>query len=112
MKINRCAARVRQNATAKTKSRRLISVNVAALTSPTLKRGGHSMHYHYFTLEQRNALENAIRSRLAEPGMKDALERLHTPQFGVCESCGADIAYIKLAGNPRLTRCSGCATNR
>lgn len=69
------------------------------------------MHYHYFTLEQRRALEDAIRSRLAEPGMKDALERLRTPQFGVCESCGGDIAYAKLAGNPGLTRCPACATN-
>jgi RNA polymerase-binding transcription factor DksA len=69
------------------------------------------MHYHYFTIEQRNALENAIRSRLGEPGMKDALQRLHTPQFGVCESCGADIAYVKLAGNPRLTRCASCSAS-
>ncbi len=68
------------------------------------------MHYHYFTLEQRSALETAIRSRLAEPGMQDALERLRTPQFGVCESCGADIPFVKLAGNPRLTRCLSCAS--
>ena len=66
------------------------------------------MHYHYFTLEQRRSLEDAIRARLAEPGMRDALERLRTPRFGVCESCGADIAYVKLAGNPRLTRCPEC----
>lgn len=66
------------------------------------------MHYHYFTLEQRRSLEDAIRLRLAEPGMQDALERLRTPQFGVCESCGADIAYVKLAGNPRLKKCSSC----
>ena len=66
------------------------------------------MHYHYFTLEQREALERAMRSRLAEPGMQSALERLHTPQFGVCEVCGADIAFIRLAGNPTLKRCAGC----
>ena len=66
------------------------------------------MHYHYFTLEQREALERAMRSRLAEPGMQSALERLHTPQFGVCEACGADIAFIRLAGNPTLKRCPGC----
>jgi RNA polymerase-binding transcription factor DksA len=66
------------------------------------------MHYHYFTLEQRSALEDAIRSRLAEPGMRDALERLRTPQFGVCDACGADIPYVKLAGNPGLTRCISC----
>ena len=66
------------------------------------------MHYHYFTLEQRRVLEDAIRSRLAEPGMKDALERLHSPDFGVCERCGTDIAYAKLAGDPQLTRCPSC----
>ena len=66
------------------------------------------MHYHYFTLEQRRALEDAIRSRLAEPGMRDALQRLRTPQFGVCESCGGDIPYAKLTGDPGLTRCLSC----
>jgi RNA polymerase-binding transcription factor DksA len=40
--------------------------------------------------------------------MQSALERLHTPQFGVCEVCGADIAFIRLAGNPTLKRCPGC----
>jgi len=66
------------------------------------------MHYHYFTLEQRRALEEAMRSRIAEPGMKAALERLHTPEFGVCEACGADIAFIRLAGNPTVRRCGSC----
>jgi hypothetical protein len=57
------------------------------------------MHYHYFTLEQRSALEAAIRSRLAEPGMKTAMQRLHT---------AGDIAYVRLAANPRLRRCPDC----
>ena len=34
------------------------------------------MHYHYFTLEQRHALEQAIRTRFAGPGMQQELERL------------------------------------
>jgi RNA polymerase-binding transcription factor DksA len=66
------------------------------------------MHYHYFTIEQRNALTDVIRSRMAEPGMDCALQRLHTPEFGVCESCGADIPYVRLAANPRLRRCASC----
>ena len=66
------------------------------------------MHYHYFTLEQRNALAELMRSRLAEPGIADALERLRTPDYGVCESCGADIPYAKLTANPRLRRCPTC----
>ena len=66
------------------------------------------MHYHYFTIEQRSALEEAIRTRLAGPEMKVALERLHSPEFGVCEACGADITFIRLQGNPALKRCAGC----
>ena len=66
------------------------------------------MHYHYFTLEQRNALSELIHSRMTEPGMQSAAERLHSPDFGVCESCGTDIPFIRLMGNPRLRRCMGC----
>lgn len=70
------------------------------------------MHYHYFTLEQRSALENAMRARLGEPGMNLALERLRTPDFGVCESCGAEISYAHLIGNPTLKRCPRCQPAR
>ena len=66
------------------------------------------MHYHYFTLEQRHALERAIRQRQAEPAMEGMLERLHSPEFGVCESCNGDIPYVKLIGNPALKRCPDC----
>ena len=66
------------------------------------------MHYHYFTIEQRNVLAELMRSRIAEAGMPTALERLHTPGFGVCESCGADIAFAHLVSNPRLYRCPSC----
>jgi DnaK suppressor protein len=66
------------------------------------------MRYHYFTLEQRDALGQAIRSRSDEPGMHAALERLHAPSYGVCESCGEDIPFIRLMSNPRLRRCTRC----
>ena len=66
------------------------------------------MHYHYFTIEQRNALAELIRARMAEPGMGAVLERLHTPAFGVCESCEADIPFARLTANPRLRRCARC----
>jgi RNA polymerase-binding transcription factor DksA len=66
------------------------------------------MHYHYFTLEQRHALERTIRQRMSEPGMETMLETLRTPEFGVCESCGSDIPYVKLIGNPALRRCPDC----
>jgi len=66
------------------------------------------MHYHYFTIEQRNALAELIRARMAEPGMEAVLERLHTPEFGVCESCAVDIPFARLQANPRLRRCARC----
>jgi RNA polymerase-binding transcription factor DksA len=67
------------------------------------------MHYHYFTLEQREALEGLIRASLAgRPGMDDALKRLHSPAFGVCEACGGDIPYRKLAADPLAARCPAC----
>ena len=66
------------------------------------------MHYHYFTIEQRSGLAQLMNARIAEPGMDTALRRLHTPEFGVCESCGADIPFVQLQANPLLTRCARC----
>ena len=67
------------------------------------------MHYHYFTIEQRAELERAMRSRLGEAGMRAALERLHTPELGVCERCGGDIPFARLVIEPAITRCAKCA---
>ena len=73
------------------------------------RRGDHAaMHYHYFTIEQRDVLTELMRTRSAEPGMEAALKRFHTPEFGVCESCEADISFAQLRANPRLTRCARC----
>ena len=66
------------------------------------------MHYHYFTIEQRNALAELMHERATEPGMQAALERIHTPEFGVCESCQGDIPFVQLQANPQLTRCDRC----
>jgi RNA polymerase-binding transcription factor DksA len=66
------------------------------------------VHYHYFTLEQRDALAAAIRARAGEPGMAAAAERLHTPEFGVCEACGADIPFARLMTDPLVNRCARC----
>jgi RNA polymerase-binding transcription factor DksA len=66
------------------------------------------MHYHYFTIEQRSVLAELMRERSAEPGMEAALKRVHTPGFGVCESCEADIPFAQLRANPLLTRCPRC----
>ena len=39
-----------------------------------------------------------------------ALERLHEPNYGVCEVCGTDIPYSRLSANPSATRCISCQT--
>ena len=72
----------------------------------------YPMHYHYFTIEQRNVLAELMRARLAEPGMDTALKRLHAPEFGVCEACGGDIPFVRLQANPRLTHCARCLAER
>ena len=66
------------------------------------------MHYHYFTLEQRDALAQAIQARAGEPGMAAAAARLHSPEYGVCESCGADIPFARMMADPGLRRCARC----
>src|SRR5690348_16403113 len=44
---------------------------------------GEPMHYHYVTLEQRQALEGRIRESLAgRAEMDSALQRLRSPVFG------------------------------
>ena len=66
------------------------------------------MHYHYFTLEQRNALREVILSRLEDRERDPALDRLRAPDYGVCDTCGTDIPFSVLLGNPLLRRCAGC----
>ena len=61
------------------------------------------MHYHYLTLEQRNALEKAM-SGLPE----SQRQSLHQPDYGVCERCGKDIPYVRLLGQPLVRVCSAC----
>lgn len=40
--------------------------------------------------------------------MLAARARLHTPEYGVCVDCGADIPYARLEVAPGATRCVGC----
>ena len=67
------------------------------------------MHYHYFTLEQRASLEQAIRSAINdERARARALEHFHTPKYGVCRNCGGDIPYIRLSDRPLTQLCGRC----
>jgi len=68
------------------------------------------VHHHYLTLEQRAALERLIRSRAGSAAdLKSALERLHSPDYGVCIECGKDIGYDRLESDPDALHCKACA---
>jgi RNA polymerase-binding transcription factor DksA len=67
------------------------------------------MYQAYFTLEQREALARAILSRQAPlPERRRALEQLRDPGYGLCSVCGEAIPFVRLLGNPGLTRCRRC----
>jgi DnaK suppressor protein len=66
------------------------------------------MHYHYFTLEQRDSLEQQIRASLMGPALHSALGRLHSADYGVCEACGGDIPFRRLRADPLARRCPRC----
>lgn len=40
--------------------------------------------------------------------VEQALVRLHTPDYGECAQCGADIPFTRLHANPLATRCTAC----
>ena len=69
-----------------------------------------AVHYHYFTLEQRAALEELLRTRIADKAKLDAaLERLHQPDYGVCIECRKDIDFVRLEADPDALHCRDCA---
>lgn len=71
------------------------------------------MHYRYFTLEQRDHLEQAIRERAPSPAdLAQALERLHTPDYGTCVACGVEMPYVELIEEPAATLCPACRAKR
>jgi RNA polymerase-binding protein DksA len=41
-----------------------------------------------------------------------AAVRLHTPDYGVCDDCGAEIPYARLDAQPTATRCVACQSRR
>ena len=96
---------------------------------------------HYVTIEQRETLEKMLQSRAgilreeiredaqadlnAEPeavalkldvaelrAVEAALARLHTPDFGLCADCAAQIPYSRLSANPAALRCTSCQAKR
>jgi len=41
---------------------------------------------------------------------KEALRRLHSPEFGICTDCGEKIPFARLTAEPTATRCFACQT--
>jgi RNA polymerase-binding transcription factor DksA len=72
------------------------------------------MHYHYFTIEQREALSREIRRMMSGEdvanGLTSALARLRSPDYGLCEACGEDVPFIRLMKDPLAQRCRRCAS--
>ena len=73
------------------------------------------MHYHYFTLEQRESLSRVIHLTMSSEdktgGLGSALERLRSPDYGVCEACEEDVPFVRLLGDPFARRCRRCESN-
>jgi RNA polymerase-binding transcription factor DksA len=67
------------------------------------------MHYHYFTLEQRSSLEQALRANLAGSALDDALGHLRSAAYGVCQTCGGDIPFRRLISDPLAQTCPNCS---
>ena len=67
------------------------------------------MHYHYLTIEQREALERQFRAQLRGKALDEALTRLHQPDYGVCIECRQDIGYERLETDPSALHCRACA---
>lgn len=52
------------------------------------------------------------RDRQALAGIQEALARLETGEYGICEECGEDIAPARLKAQPMATLCVHCQSLR
>ena len=55
-------------------------------------------------------LRTRDRERRLIKKIEDALERLHSDDFGYCEACGVDIGVKRLEARPTATLCIDCKT--
>ena len=61
-----------------------------------------------FELEKRLALEKRLRDQLAE--IEHALEKFEKGTYGLCDSCGRQIAIERLEALPQASLCVECKT--
>ena len=61
-------------------------------------------------LEELETAEGLEQVRLSEArAINAALQRIESGSYGVCASCGGDIAPARLAAQPTATLCINCA---
>ena len=60
----------------------------------------------YFLLRLREREQKLLKK------IDEALERIANGTFGICESCGEDIAYKRLKARPVTTLCIDCKTKQ
>ncbi len=58
---------------------------------------------------QQMALETARRRQQRLVRIEGALRRIESGDFGYCFVCGEEIDALRLAVDPTVTRCMGCA---
>lgn len=56
--------------------------------------------------EERSSKLNTLETRLLD--IKDALEKINTENYGVCENCKKEIEEDRLEVNPAATTCKDC----
>ncbi|MGE0073470.1 MAG: TraR/DksA family transcriptional regulator [Thiomonas sp.] len=61
-------------------------------------------------VEAMDAVEIAATARDASElaAIDSALQRLDTPEFGICIDCGAEIEPARLLAEPTVLRCAAC----
>ncbi len=91
---------------------RLMAVYGITLSELTAGGGKNSEYVDIASAAAEQALKMQIRSRESRliRKIQSALERLDAGDFGICESCGEDIALRRLEARPVTTKCIRCKT--
>ena len=59
-------------------------------------------------LEKNGFRTTAARDASELAAIDQALQRLDTPDFGICIDCGAEIESARLLAEPTVLRCTAC----
>jgi DnaK suppressor protein len=84
-------------------------VESAAMTSPDDEHDPEGATIAFERAQIETLIEQG-RAHLEE--VDDALERVRTGDYGICEGCGTPIAAGRLEARPYSTTCISCASRR